>query len=117
MGSVSVSGAIVFIIAWLTLIEFDSYPESERMRIMNKIKAEPAYFLIAILMPLGIIINLLGNFSNTFLVAAIGTGLIFVQAVIIAFLFWNRKRWKSILLFIIIGLALLSYLITFLLLR
>ena len=109
MGTMTITGAMIIIIAWLTLIEFDSYPESERIRIMNKIKSEPLYMFIAGLLPLGIILNTLGNFANTIAVAAIGTGIIFIQAFIIALLFWKRKRWKSVLLFSVIGLALLSY--------
>lgn len=117
MGTVTITGAMIIIIGWLTLIEFDSYPEPKRLRIMDKIKSEPLYMFITALLPLGIILNTLGNFSNTFEVAAIGTGLIFVQAFIIALLFWHRNRWKSYFLFSVIGLALLSYIYLFILIN
>lgn len=117
MGTVTVSGGMIIIIAWITLIEFDQYPEPERMRIMNKIITSPDYLMLAALMPVGIILNTYGTMSNHFWLATSGTTLIFLQGIIIAFLFWNRKRWKSVLLFSITGLALLTYLITFLLLR
>ncbi len=116
MGTVTVSGGMIIIIAWITLIEFDQYPESKRMRIMNKIITSPDYLMLAALMPVGIILNTYGSFLNNFWLATSGTALIFLQGMIIAFLFWNRKRWKSILLFFIIGLTSLTYLITFLLL-
>ena len=109
MSVVSITGAMIIIIMWLTLIEFDNYTEAERTRIIQKIKRTPAYLITVFLMPLGIVINTIGNFSNSFLLATFGSVLIFLQAIIIAALFWNRKRWKSLVLFIIVGLAILIY--------
>lgn len=116
MNLVSITGAMIIIIIWLTLIEFDNYPEAEQARIIQKIKHTPAYLLTVLLMPLGIVINTMGNFSNIFSLATLGTALIFLQAIIIAALFWKRKRWKSLVLFIIVGLAMLVYFYLFYLL-
>lgn len=110
MGMITVTGAMVMIIGWLTLIEFDSYPEPERIQIMQRIKKSPIRIILIALMPIGIIINMLGTFSNTLWMVIIGASLIFLQGLIASVLFWKRKRWKSIFLFIVIvGLGVFIY--------
>lgn len=111
MGPITLTGALIIIIGWLTLIEFDSYPESKRDQIMNDIKRSPALILLIALMPLGIFINALGTFSNSLWMTILGTTLIFIQGTIAAIIFWNRKRWKSVILFVtVIGLGIFIYL-------
>lgn len=100
MGAVTVPGAMIFIIGWITLVELDSFSESERAQIIQRIKRSPAYILLIALMPVGILINVFGSYFASFWMVVIGTSLIFLQAIIVSFLFWNRKRWKSILLLV-----------------
>lgn len=102
MGTVTVTGAMIIVIGWITLVEFDSYPETERERIIKKIKESSSYILLITLMPIGIGLNVLGGFFTSYWLVVLGTFLIFVQGIIISFLLWNKRRWKSILLFIVI---------------
>lgn len=111
MGMVSVIGAIVIIIGWITLIEFDSYPESERNEIIQTIKSSPTYIVLIALMPVGIFINMLGGFFNSIWMLIIGASLILLQGIIVSVIFWKRKRWKSVLLFsVIVPLGIFIYL-------
>lgn len=103
MGQVTITGAIIIIIGWVVLIEFDSFPESKRTDILQIIKRSPAYMLLIALMPVGILINVLGSFVDSLWMVMIGASLIFLQGIIVSFLFWKHKRWKSILLFVAIG--------------
>lgn len=101
MGTITVTGALIITIGWVTLIEFDSFPESERQRIMQEIKKSPSSILLIALMPIGIFINMLGIFSGILWVVILGASLIFIQGIIASFLFWNHKRWKSVFLFVV----------------
>src|SRR5699024_9333607 len=88
---------------WIALVEFDSFPESERKQIIQRIKRSPAYILLIALMPAGIVINLLGGFFGSLWMVVIGASFIFLQGIVVSLLFWKRKRWKSILLLAVIG--------------
>lgn len=99
MGKVSITGALIIIIGWLVLIEFDRYPEEKRRQIMQVIRSNPGYIILIGLMPVGILLHFFGVFFQLFLLIVLGTSLIFLQGIIIAILFWKRRRWKSILLF------------------
>lgn len=103
MGQVTVTGAMIIIIGWVTLIEFDSYSESKRTRILQTIKGSPVYILLIALMPIGILINVMGSFLDSVWLVIVGASLIFLQGLFISFLFWKHKRWKSILLLVAIG--------------
>lgn len=102
MGRITITGAILFITGWVALVEFDSFPESERKQILQKIKGSPTLILLIALMPLGIIINMLGVIFSSLLLVILGASLIFLQGIIVSLLFWKRKRWKSILLLTVI---------------
>ncbi len=104
MGMVTVTGAIIILVGWFSLVEFDSFSESKRQQVIKKIKGSPAYILLIALMPLGIIINTLGSFFASIWMVIIGASLIFLQGIIVSLLFWNRKRWKSITLLVTIVL-------------
>lgn len=110
MGTVTVTSAIVIITGWMALIEFDHLSENERKQIIHQIKTNPFYFIIVILMPLGIIINVLGTVIGSIAMVLAGATFIFIQALIVSFVFWNRTRWKSVFLFIIVlGLGVFLY--------
>jgi len=110
MGTVSITTALIIVIGWITLIEYDSYSESEKSQIMQKIKTSPLYIMVIALMPIGILLNIVGNVVLSSTIILLGSTLIFVQGLIVAFLFWNRKRWKSVLLFVVtIGLGIFLY--------
>lgn len=100
MGTVTVTGAMIIIIGWITLVEFDSYSEEQRAKILDNIKNSPAYIMLIALMPIGIFINILGSIATLSWLVSLGTFLILLQGIIIVFILWNRKRWKSILLLI-----------------
>jgi len=102
MGTVTVTGAILIITGWFALVEFDNFPESERKQIIKRIKRSPAYILLIALMPAGILINVLGSFFGLIWMVVIGSSFIFLQGIIVSLLFWKRKRWKSILLLVVI---------------
>jgi len=110
MGTITVTGALVVIIGWITLVEFDQSSEQERKRILDKIKNSPMSILIISLMPIGIIVNLLGSYMASLWMVMVGASLILLQGIIVSFLFWNRKRWKSIfLLIVVVGLGSFLY--------
>ncbi|MCF3942662.1 hypothetical protein [Oceanobacillus alkalisoli] len=100
IGSFTVLGAIVILTGWFALMEYDQYPEAERKRIVERIKSSPAAIIAVALMPVGIVINMLGNAIGSLWMVIIGATLIFVQSIIVSLLFWRRKRWKSIVLLI-----------------
>ncbi|MDA3130281.1 hypothetical protein ACFPTR_08380 [Aliibacillus thermotolerans] len=102
MGTVSVTGAIVIITGWFALVEFDHFSETERKKILQKIKRSPALIMVISFMPLGILINLIGTAIGLLSMIMIGATLIFLQGIIVSLLFWKRKRWKSILLLAVI---------------
>lgn len=99
MGTITATGAMLMITGWVALVEFDSFPEAKRNQMIQRIKKSPASILLIALMPVGILINMLGSFFDSFLMVVLGASLIFLQGIIVSFLFWKRKRWKSILLF------------------
>lgn len=100
MGSISVLGAIIILTGWFALIEYDQYPEAERQKLLERIKKSPAAIIVIALMPVGILIHMIGSFLGSLPLAVIGATFIFVQSMIVALLFWKRKRWKSIILLI-----------------
>lgn len=102
MGTVSVTGAIIVLTSWFALVEFDSFSEDERKQILQRIKNSPLLILLVALMPLGIIINTLGFYLSSIWMVLIGASFIFIQGIIVSLLFWKRKRWKSILLLVVI---------------
>lgn len=102
MGTITVTGAIVIITGWFSLVEYDSFPEHERNQILQQIKRSPAYILLIALMPVGIFINVLGGIFGSLWMIMIGATFIFLQGIIVSLLFWKRKRWKSILLLVVI---------------
>lgn len=103
MGTLTITGAIIMITGWFALVEFDHFPEAERKHILHRIKRSPAYITLIALMPVGIIINGIGARIGSVALVVIGASLIFLQGMIVASLFWKRKRWKSILLLSVIG--------------
>src|SRR5690625_2314388 len=103
MGQVTITGAMIIIIGWVTLIEFDSYSESKRTQILQTIKGSPVYILLIALMPNGILINVVGSFLDSVWHAIVGASLIFLQRLVISLLFWKHQRWKSILILVDIG--------------
>ncbi|MEI3607090.1 hypothetical protein SPD48_15435 [Pseudogracilibacillus sp. SE30717A] len=110
MGTVTVTGAIVVIIGWLSLVEYDNFPETKKRQIVQKIKRSPAYIGLIALMPVGIIVNVIGSFVGSVWMVILGASLIFLQGIIVSLLFWKRKRWKSIfLLTVIIALGIFIY--------
>ncbi|MEI3598520.1 MULTISPECIES: hypothetical protein [unclassified Oceanobacillus] len=110
IGSITVLGAIVILTGWFALVEYDQYPESEWKEIVDRIKGSPAAIIAVALMPVGIVINMLGNAIGSLWMVIIGATLIFVQSIIVSLLFWKRKRWKSIvLLFTMIVLGVFLY--------
>jgi len=102
MVTFTITGAMIIIIGWIILIEFDSYPEPERKQILQKIKESPTYIILIALMPIGIVINVIGGFFGADLIVITGASLIILQGLIVAILFWKWKRWKSIFLFVVI---------------
>ncbi|MCM3739985.1 hypothetical protein M3210_06840 [Oceanobacillus luteolus] len=100
MGSFSVLGAIVVLTGWFALVEYDQYTESDKKKILERIKNSPAAILTIALMPVGLIVNMLGTFMGSLLLVMIGATLIFIQSIIVSLLFWRKKRWKSILLLV-----------------
>lgn len=105
MGTVTVTSAILLITAWTALIEFDSYSEEKRTRIIEKIKITPLYWLIIALLPLGIIVSSTGTMIGSVSLHLVGASLIFIQSLIIAVFLWKESPWKSVMLFILIGLG------------
>lgn len=102
MGTVTIPGAILIITGWFALVEYDNYSESERKQILQKIKNSPLLILLIALMPLGILFNSIGGFFGFMWMVILGSSFIFLQGIIVSLLFWKRKRWKSILLLIVI---------------
>lgn len=96
----TVLGAIVILTGWFALVEYDQYPESERQKIIEHIKRSPTAIIVIALMPVGLLINMLGTFIGSIWMVIIGATLLFIQSIIVSLLFWNRKRWKSILLLV-----------------
>lgn len=92
LGTVTVTSAIVIIIGWITLVEYDNYPEDERKQLLEKIKRSPLAILLISLMPIGILINLVGTYFGSLWLVMLGASLILLQGIIISFLFWKRKR-------------------------
>jgi len=117
MGSFSVLGAIVVLTGWFALVEYDLFPESERKKIVERIKRSPAAIMVIALMPVGILINVFGTFIGSLWLVYIGATFVFLQSIIVSLLFWKRKRWKSIVLLItMIILGSILYLPLFILL-
>lgn len=111
MGTTTVTGAIIIITGWIVLIEFDSYPESERSTIIRMIKGSPMYILIIALLPIGIVVNVLGGMLHSIVIMVIGPSLILLQGIIVSAFLWKRKRWKSVFLFaVIVPLGIFIYL-------
>src|SRR5690625_6413048 len=102
MGTITVTCAIIIITGWIALVEYDNFPESERKQIIQKIKRSPTLILLIALMPVGILVNVLGKFFGSIWMVVIGATLIFIQGIIVSLLFWKRKRWKSILMLVVI---------------
>ncbi len=98
MGGYTATGAILIITGWFSLVEFDHFSESERRRILQKIKQSPGFILITALMPAGIFIHAVGAKFGSIWLATAGSTLIFLQGIIVSALFWRRKRWKGIVL-------------------
>lgn len=102
MGTITVTGATVIITGWFSLVEYDSFSEQKQKQILQQIKRSPAYILLIALMPVGIFINVLGGIFGFLWMIIIGATFIFLQGIIVSLLFWKRKRWKSILLLVVI---------------
>src|SRR5690625_2060522 len=102
MGTITVTGAIIIITGWIALVEYDNFPEPKRKQIIQKIKRSPTLILLIALMPVGILVNVLGRFFGSIWMVVIGASLIFIQGIIVSLLFWKRKRWKSILMLVVI---------------
>lgn len=115
IGSFTVLGAIVMLTGWFALVEYDQYPESEQKEVVARIKNSPAAKIVIALMPVGIVMNMLGNAIGSIWMVIIGATFIFVQSIIVSLLFWRRKRWKSIVLLVamvVLGLFLYMPLFT-----
>src|SRR5699024_6474394 len=94
--------AIVIITGWLSLVEYDSFSEQKQKQILQQIKRSPAYILLFVLIHVGILINVLGGIIGFLWMIIICVTFIFLQGIIVSLLFWKRKRWKSILLLVVI---------------
>src|SRR5699024_2987981 len=103
MGTITVTGAIVIITGWFSLVEYDSFSEQKQKQILQQIKRSPAYILLIALMPVGIFINVLGGIFVFLWLIIIGSTFIFFESIFVFLLFWKRKRLKSILLLVVIG--------------
>lgn len=115
MGNVTVTGAIVIIIGWLSLVEYDNLPEAEKEKRIQKIKSSPAFIGLIGLMPLGIMVNIIGTLLGLVWLILFGASLIFLQGIIVSLLFWKWKRWKGIIMLVaIIVLGVFIYLPLFL---
>lgn len=102
MGTVTVTGALLIIIGWLSLVEYDNFSESEKEKIKQKIKSSPAYIGLLALMPLGIIVNMIGTLMGLVWLIIIGASLIFLQAIFVSLIFYKWKRWKGIFLLLVV---------------
>lgn len=112
MGTITVTGALIVITAWMALIEFDHLTEEERADVMHKIKTNPFYFMTVVLMPVGIIVNLLGTVLGSLSMLLAGTSFIFIQALILSFILWNRTRWKGVfLLLVVLAFGIVIYIV------
>lgn len=100
IGSFTVLGAIVMLTGWFALVEYDQYPESEQKEVVARIKSSPVAKMVIAFMPVGIVMNMLGNAIGSFWMVLLGATFIFVQSIIVSLLFWRRKRWKSIVLLV-----------------
>ncbi|AXF57193.1 hypothetical protein [Salicibibacter kimchii] len=110
MGTVSVTGALLIITGWFALVEYDKFNEAEKREILQGIKKSPLKIATIALMPVGILVNIIGGFVFSPMTMIIGSSMIFLQAIIVSILFWNRTRWKSILLLVVvIGLGIFIY--------
>lgn len=102
----TVLGAIIILTGWFALVEYDQSPEEEKKRIVARIKESGLAKLVISLMPVGILINILGSAIGSIWLIVLGATLIFIQSIIVSLWFWNRKRWKSIVL--LIGMLILG---------
>lgn len=110
MGTITVTGAMVIIIGWFSLVEYDNCPKLEKRQIVQKIKRSPAYIVLIALMPIGIIVNMFGSFVGSAWMVILGASLIFLQGIIVSILFRKRKRWKGLfLLIVIVALGIFIY--------
>src|SRR5699024_10453261 len=110
MGTITVTGAIVIITGWFSLVEYDSFSEQKQKQILQQIKRSPAYILLIALMPVGIFVNVLGGIFGFLWMIIIGATFIFLQGIIISHRFWKRKLWKSSLLCVfMLALGILMY--------
>src|SRR5699024_6920057 len=102
MGTITVTGAIVIITGWFSLVEYDSFSEQRQKQILQQIKRSPAYILLIALMPVGICVIVLRVIFGFLWMIIIGATFIFLQGIIVSLLFWKRNRWISILLLVVI---------------
>src|SRR5699024_4253788 len=102
MGTITVTGAIVIITGWFSLVEYDSFSEQKQKQILQQIKRSPAYILLIALMPVGIFINVFVGIFVFLWMIMICVTVIVLECIILSFVFWNRKRCNSILLFVVI---------------
>ncbi|QDI92339.1 hypothetical protein EPH95_15015 [Salicibibacter halophilus] len=110
MGTISVTGALLIITGWFALVEYDKFNEEEKRKILEGIKKSPLKITTIALMPVGILVNIIGGFVLSPVTMLVGASMIFLQAIIVSLLFWNRTRWKSILLLaVVIGLGIFIY--------
>lgn len=100
MGTVTVTGALVIIVGWLSLVEYDQFSEAEKEKIIQKIKSSPAYIGLIASMPLGIIINMIGTLLGLVWLIVFGASVIFLQAIIVSLIFLKWKRWKGIFMLV-----------------
>lgn len=101
MGNITVTGAMIIIIGWIVFIEYDHLPESEREKVIDAIKTNVWYLMLLLLMPFGIIVNIIGMNIGSFGTTVVGATMIFVQGIIASFILGKRTRWKGVMLFII----------------
>ncbi|MBM7633264.1 hypothetical protein [Geomicrobium sediminis] len=111
MRSITITGTILIITGWFTLVEFDHLSEDERKQLLQKIKSNAWLVLLIALMPVGIILNVIGTWLLFPPLIITGATFIVLQGIIVSVLFMKRKRWKGILLLTVIGvLAIFMYL-------
>lgn len=101
MGNITITGAMVIIIGWIVFIEYDHLPELERKKIIKTIKTNILYMILLLLMPIGILVNIIGMNIGSLITMVIGTTMIFLQGIIMSFVLGKRTRWKGVMLFII----------------
>lgn len=102
LGTITATGALVIIIGWFTLIQFDQLNETKRNYVLSQIKQNPKYIILIAMMPIGILVNIIGTVFRLPVVIIIGTTIVIIQGLIIAIIFMKKQRWKGMFLLVVV---------------